>query len=170
MSEPEERGVKYYTIAVGGFVLVLLLLPLILPCLAIWPLFRWVKGSYLKWQFRRTWGIRGRVGVFVYSESPNWQSYVEANILPRIADRAVILNWSERAAWRSRRPLEVRVFDHWAGDKEFNPIAIVFRPSGKVLVFRFWEPFKALKHGKPDKLHALEKEMLAELGAASTPG
>jgi hypothetical protein len=111
--------------------------------------------------------------LFVYSDSPNWKEYIENSLLPKVRDSAVVLNWSQRSSWDiKRKPLEVKVFQHWTSvsiltsegrrrwaGEDFNPAAIVFMPGGKVEVLRFWKAFKDNKHGKPESLEKLEKEL-----------
>jgi hypothetical protein len=97
--------------------------------------------------------------LFVYSDSPNWKSYIESNILPRIESHAVTLNWSERKRWDEANPFEAKVFRRWAGDREYNPVAIVFPPAGKVKVIRFWRAFRDYKHGKEQPLKQAQEEL-----------
>ena len=104
------------------------------------------------------WYMRGRRVLFVYSNSPVWQDYVEQRILPRLPERSIVTNWSDRRKW-NRFTLPAQAFYYWGGDKKFNPLGIVFRPFRMPLVFRFWEPFMQYKHGKPEALIKLEREM-----------
>jgi hypothetical protein len=67
-----------------------------------------------------------------------------------------VLNWSQRSNW-NRWSLPVLCFRHFGGDREFNPMAIVFRPFRKARVFRFWRPFRDRKHGTPSALQEAEK-------------
>jgi hypothetical protein len=46
----------------------------------------------LLWVF---WSPAGKRVLFVYSNSPVWQSYIEDDILPRLPQGSVVLNWSE---------------------------------------------------------------------------
>jgi hypothetical protein len=108
------------------------------------------------------WCSRGLDILFVYSDSPVWRSHIEAEILPHLGERAVILNWSSRKQWRFS--LARLAFSHFAGDREFNPIALVFRPFRRVRTFRFWRPFRDFKHGKPEPLRRLESEFFAVTG------
>jgi len=108
--------------------------------------------------------------LFVYSNSPNWKEYIEANILPRISSYAVVINWSERSKWEwEKKPLEFKVFQHWTGvrryffkakkkwdGREFNPVAIIFVPWWRRTVLRFWQAFKDFKHGNKKSLTNLE--------------
>jgi len=142
--------------------LVLLFLPLILSYAAAYLLWRVVWGSILRFWFWRAHAARGRPVLFVYSESPNWQSYIEESILPRISDRAVVLNWSQRRHWSSTSPWEARYFRRFAGDREFNPLALVFCSRGRIRAVRFHQAFLDLKHGKDAALRAAEAELFVD--------
>ena len=114
------------------------------------------------------WNSRGIELLFVYSNSPRWQEYIEQNILPRLPSRAIVLNWSERKKWRFS--LATLAFRHFGGYREFNPMALVFRPFRWVKTFRFFKPFNDFKHGKPDALHKMESEFFAVLNKLPGPG
>ena len=106
------------------------------------------------------WLPRGKDVLFVYSNSPNWQDYIGTNWLPRLRDRAVLLNWSERSKWdRWHLSLAVRCFYHFGDNREFNPMAVVFRPFRRARVFRFFRAFRDQKHGNTATLEAMEKAM-----------
>ena len=122
--------------------------------------------SYRQWLTFHFWqrhGKHGRFILFVYSDSPNWKDYIEANILPRIESHAFTLNWSKRKEWQRINPFEAKVFHHWAGDKEFNPMALVFSPGGKVQDVRFWRAFRDFKHGKEGLLKQSERLLFTEV-------
>lgn len=130
----------------------------------------------------------GRHGLLVYSNSPHWQTYIETQWLPRLGDRVVVLNWSERTAWNARHPFEAQVFRRFGGN---NPLAVIFvkPPPGAtfhawllgirrldpvhilapyvsdVKVIRFWQAFRDFKHGKDRALRAAEHELFAALDA-----
>jgi hypothetical protein len=53
--------------------------------------------------------------LFVYSNSPNWQEYIEQQILPRLPANTAIMNWSERKKW-SRLSLPVLAVHYFCGD------------------------------------------------------
>jgi len=114
------------------------------------------------------WCLRGRDILFVYSDSPIWRDYVEQNILPYLGDRAVVLNWSQRKQWR----LSVArlAFHHFGGYRQFNPLAVVFRPFRRTRTFRFWEPFRDFKHGRPAALHTMELEFFSLIGVQGPSG
>jgi hypothetical protein len=52
-------------------------------------------------------------------------------------------------------------FRHFGGYREFNPLAVVFRPFRRTHKFRFWKPFRDWKHGCPDTLRQIQKEFFA---------
>jgi hypothetical protein len=107
------------------------------------------------------WLPRGRDLLFVHSDSPVWQRHIQEEILPALESRAIVLNWSQRARWPSG--LAAAVFRYFGGAREFNPMAIVFRPFWPARVFRFWQPFREKKHGKPESLERLTNELFAYL-------
>jgi hypothetical protein len=107
--------------------------------------------------------VRGRDVLFVYSESPIWQTYIEDNILPRLGDRAVVLNWSQRARWRLLSPWSAHAFRHWGGQHEFNPMALVFAGYWRVQRVRFYRAFHDFKHGNDSALRQAESDLFAML-------
>jgi hypothetical protein len=103
------------------------------------------------------WGPLGRRVLFVYSNSPVWQEYIEQNVLPRLPETAVVLNWSERRSW-NRLTLGYLAFRFFGGSREFNPLAVVVQPLRWGKCFRFWKPFRDFKHGNPESLAKIESE------------
>ena len=101
--------------------LALVLLPVALVLIILW--FVWAGALLLvAWV---AWCPRRRFALVVYSNSPIWQEYFEARVLPAIGRRAVVLNWSERKRWDYS--LAVALFRCFGGTREFNPIAIGVR-------------------------------------------
>jgi len=114
-----------------------------------------LKGAFpfalrfgLKVRFWLRHGRKGKIILFVYSDSSNWRNYIETNILPRIEAHAIILNWSKRREWGSQMQFETQLFNQWAGPGEFVPVAILFSFAGKVRTFRLWQHSDNPKHGK----------------------
>jgi len=131
--------------------------PLILLALGLYL----VAGILLHIAVWCIWCTRGRDVLLVYSNSPIWQPYVEDHLLPRLGRRAVVLNWSQRRSWR--RTLSVAAFRFFGGSREYNPMAVVFRPFRLAQSFRFYKPFRELKHGKPEAVIELTEQLFALL-------
>jgi hypothetical protein len=139
---------------------VVLTAPLWLAAVFVMVLGRLVQVSAL-YAFVWFWWIgwaRRRV-LFVYSDSPHWKEYLEANILPKLSANTVVLNWSNRAKWR-KFSVPVMLFRCFAGEREFNPIGLVFERFYVVERYRFWQPFRDAKHGRLDALQYLERRFL----------
>lgn len=118
-----------------------------------------------------TWCPKGKHILFVYSDSPVWHEYITAHILPHIAERAVILNWSERHSWSRFQSLAHMAFYHYyaAGGREaFNPLAVVFRPFHVANVLRFWQPFKEYKRGRPEPLQEIQSQLFRLAGVQAS--
>ncbi|MCA9215078.1 MAG: hypothetical protein KDB27_18545 [Planctomycetales bacterium] len=139
-------------------VLVLLLLPLV-PLLVTTY---FACGFVLQLVVWICWCTRGVNVLLVYSDSPNWHEYIERNIIPRLPASSVTINWSNRRNWKWFS-LPVLVLRFFGGSREFNPLIVVFRPFRWAKTYRFWKPFKDYKHGKAERLHALETELFREL-------
>jgi hypothetical protein len=130
--------------------------------LGAWAHQAW-SDSRTRRSFEAAHGRFGRRLILVYSRSPHWQRYIEEQWLPKYGAQAVVLNWSDRSAWRSLRPKppEVALFERHAGRGEYNPLVIGVAPRGKVRVIRFWRAFRDYKHGKELALRRAETELEA---------
>jgi hypothetical protein len=129
-------------------------LPIALVFLAAWL----VVALLLQVVVWTTWCPRGRIALVVYSDSPVWGPYFVREILPAVGKRGVVLNWSERKRWKWSLP--VALFQVFAGGREFNPAAIVFRPLRWPQRFRFYQAFRAMKHGKPEEVEEMRRRLL----------
>jgi hypothetical protein len=135
-----------------------LVLPLALVAIVLHLLYR-ITLYLLVWAL---WLPRGKDILFVYSNSPIWNEYMATEVLPLVQERAVVLNWSERKTWR-RWSLEVAVFRHFGGAREFNPLVVLFRPVRLARVFRFWSVFQDWKRGYKEPAERLRQELLSVL-------
>ena len=110
---------------------------------------------------------RGQRCVLVYSRSPVWESHILSRWVPRIGERAALLNWSDRANWGWS--LEALLFNRFCrSSANFNPALIVLRGLHTPLVFRFFYAFHEAKHGRPEYLELLEDQMFGALGLDSS--
>jgi len=107
------------------------------------------------------WSTRGIRLLFVHSNSPVWQDHIQNEILPRLPEGSIILNWSERKKWRLS--LSIMAFHHFGGSRHFNPLGVVIKPFHRAKVFRFHEAFVDFKHGSPNKLLKMESDFFATL-------
>jgi hypothetical protein len=155
--EPESTGRK-----VLKFALVVLLLPIILP-LAILGLVLHVLNKavvyLLVWMW---WTPRGKDALYISSDSPIWKEYMEAEIFPLVAERAVVLNWSARSKW-SKWSFAVRVFRTFGRGRDFNPMVILFRPFHRARIFRFLPAFQEQKHGNNASVEELRRDLMQAL-------
>ncbi|HSA94040.1 MAG TPA: hypothetical protein VLE48_13580 [Terriglobales bacterium] len=109
------------------------------------------------------WCPRGKRVLLVYSDSPIWRDYFDAKVLPRLGDQAVVLNWSERKRWPRFTSLAVNAFHYFAGYREFNPLAVVFRPFRPRRIYRYWQPFREYRQGKPEAVETMTESLFALL-------
>ena len=177
---------------IGCLAIALPLFVVLSPVVLLMTIWEDWRGNRQFRKFRRKHGPR-KLGLLVYSNSPNWQSYIEQRWLHEYESQFVVLNWSERATWNKRAPFEAALFRRYAGTTDFNPAAIIFINQGtfatfrawvrairdldplgmlapssqRVRVIRFWKAFRDYKHGKPHALHRAEAE-LAEIVASVT--
>jgi hypothetical protein len=140
--------------------LLVLLSPLVIAALVCYAM-AWLFLHLLIWMW---WNARGRDVLFVYSDSPVWRAHIEQRFLPYLCQRAVVLNWSERNRWGLS--LGRIAFRFFGGRREFNPLAVIFRPFRRTRTFRFWRPFHDMKHGRPEALRDVECRFFESIGAS----
>jgi hypothetical protein len=146
-------------VMVAQITLFVLLLPLIILVLFFFILYQ--ASLYpLIWCL---WLPKGKDVLFISSNSPIWEDYMRDQVFPLVASRAVTLNWSERKHW-PRWSLARHFFGLYVGNREFNPLVVVFRPLRRAAFFRFYVPLKARKHGDPDPAESLRRELAEYLG------
>jgi hypothetical protein len=155
--------VKHSINVVAGTALAIVTAPVWIPLallVGLWISLQFVVLYGLVWVW---WiGPRKKRVLFVYSDSPNWQRHVEDTVIPRLPPGAVVLNWSERERW-PWFALPVWLFRFFGGSREFNPLGLVFQRFALVRTYRFWKPFRDLKHGHPEALGRLETQFLADV-------
>lgn len=155
---------KFFKILIA-IPLLAILLPILLLVVGMWLFYRvvWLLyGVVLNVLVWICWCARGRYVLLVYSDSPHWHDYIEEYIISQLPRSTAILNWSQRRSW-SWCTLPVQVFYHFGGDREFNPIVIVFVPLRWAKTFRFWQPFRDHKHGNPQPLEDESRRLFSYL-------
>jgi len=140
--------------------LLALLLPLVLVFLSAYL----IVGLFLHVVVWATWLPRGKSTFVVTSDSPIWSQYMTDRIIGVLGSKATVLNWSERSQWHALMGVPVMVFRYFGRGREFNPLAVVFKPLRPARVFRFWKPFKDYKHGRPQAVERLTTELLRYAG------
>jgi hypothetical protein len=83
-----EMTTRWFTISLKDIpwvILLLVCLTLAIPLVVLWLLL----GVFLHVAVWLAWCARGRRVLFVYSNSPNWQEYVEEKIIPKLPVNAV---------------------------------------------------------------------------------
>lgn len=137
---------------------IVVLLPLILLAVLLFVLHRAILYA-LVWLL---WLPKGKDALVVYSNSPIWQDYMTEQVLPIVQDRAIVLNWSERSRWRKWR-LPQQVFYSFGGQREFNPLVVLFRPFRRARLFRFWSAFREWRHGHTESVERLKDDLRMSL-------
>ncbi len=161
---PEQDDSRVKTIAQISLFVVLLpiLIPLLFIALVVIILYQ-LSLYLLIWLL---WLPRGKNVLFVNSDSPIWKEYMSNQVLPLVASRAVILNWSERKNW-PRWSLATHFFRAHAGHREFNPMVVAFRPLRRAEFFRFYGPLKHWKHGNAEPVEWLRQELADYVGTGT---
>jgi len=143
-------------------VLVVVLLPFVLPLVLLAVTLALLHRATLWLLVHLLWLPRGKDVLLVYSDSPIWHDYMVNEIAPLVAERAVVLNWSERRNWRWWS-LAVNVFLSYGRRREYNPMVLLFRPMGRTRVFRFWSAFQDRKQGYPEPLQRTRQDLFNAL-------
>ena len=123
-----------------------LLLPIILPLAIVGMVFHVLNKVVVYMLVWMWWLPTGRDVLYVSSDSPIWKEYMETQIFPLIAERAIVLSWSARSKW-PRWSFAVRVFRTFGRGRDFNPMVVLFRPFQRARFFRFLPAFRERKHG-----------------------
>ena len=100
--------------------------------------------------------------LYISSDSSIWKEYMEAEIFPLVAERAVVLSWSDRSKWR-KWSFAVRVFRTFGGRRDFNPMVVLFRPFRRTRIFRFLPAFQERKHGNSASIEQLRRDLMQAL-------
>jgi len=155
--EPESTRRKVLRVT-----LVVLLLPIILP-LAIVGLGLHFLNKVVVYLLVWVWWLPGGKDVlYVSSDSPIWKEYMEIEIFPLVAERAVVLSWSARSKW-PKWSFAVRVFRTFGRGRDFNPMIALFRPFRCARIFRFLPAFQERKHGNNASVERLRNDLVQAL-------
>jgi hypothetical protein len=145
-----------------GITLTLLFLPVLLPIILIWFVAFAISRVMLNLLIRLLWMPRGKRALVIYSDSTIWAEYFRSEIIPALCNKALVLNWSHRKRW-SPLSLKVRVFRSFSGEREFNPMVMVFYPFRGVKRFGFYGPFQDWKKGNIEPVETMKGNLLDAL-------
>jgi hypothetical protein len=162
MALRQEKSIARRFWDAARFVLLLPFLPLVLALLVIGLIFIILNRIIIYPLIWFRWSPNGKDVLFVSSDSPIWHEYMQTKILPLVAERAIVLNWSERSKW-SKLSLTVRVFRTFGGERDFNPMVVLFRPFQRAKVFRFLPALKEWKRGNAEDLEKLRCDLILAL-------
>ena len=155
--EPESTGRK-----MARFAFIALLLPIILPLLIVGLVLHFLNNIVIYLLVWVWWLPKGKDVLYVSSESPIWKEYMETEVFPLVAERAIVLSWSARSKW-PKWSFAVRVFRTFGRGRDFNPMVVLFRPFRRARIFRFLPAFQEQKHGNSASVEQLRRDLIQVL-------
>jgi hypothetical protein len=141
---------------------IVLLLPIILPLAIVGLVLHFLNKAFVYLLVWAWWLPRGKDVLFVSSDSPIWKEYMEDEVFPLVAKRAMVLSWSARSEW-SKWSFAVRVFRTFGRGRDFNPMVVLFRPFRSARIFRFRPAFRERKHGNSANIEELRRDLMQVL-------
>ncbi len=97
MSKVTEQSGRKIVDSIKTGLLLILIVPILFIVTLPFQIPTILRGISLRFKFRKEVVNQGKFIIFVYSDSPNWKSYIEENIFSQIQDHAIKLNWSNRS-------------------------------------------------------------------------
>ena len=128
-------------------------------------LFRMVYGCVLAVAWWVKHGRLGRRFLVVYSNSPKWAAFFAEEVVPLLAEKAVVVDITNDPTWKSSCSLERQAHLHWGGRLEHTPIVIHFRHASRAETVRFFKAFQLLQRGDSSQLNS-QLAKVQELAAA----
>ena len=144
------------------FAFIALLLPIILPLLIVGLVLHFLNNIVIYLFVWVWWLPKGKDVLYVSSESPIWKEYMETEVFPLVAERAIVLSWSTRSKW-PKWSFAVRVFRTFGRGRDFNPMVVLFRPFRRARIFRFLPAFQEQKHGNSANVEQLRRDLIQVL-------
>jgi hypothetical protein len=143
-------------------ILIVIVLPIVLPLVVVGLVLHALNKIFVYLLVWLWWLPKGKDVLFVSSDSPVWKEYMETQILPLVAGRAIVLNWSARREW-PKLSFAVRVFRTFGHRRDFNPTVVLFRPFRRAKVVRFLPAFRDWKHGDTGNVDKLRRDLIVAL-------
>lgn len=150
------------------FALFVVFLPIILPLVLIGLVLHVLNKGLVYGLVWALWLPKGKDVLYVSSDSPIWKEYMEIEVFPLVAGRAVVLSWSERSKW-PKWSFAVRVFRTFGDGRDFNPMVVLFRPLRLARTFRFLPAFRERKHGNAAPVEQLRADLIQALHRGHPP-
>jgi hypothetical protein len=144
------------------FAFIALLLPIILPLLIVGLVLHFLNNIVIYLLVWVWWLPKGKDVLYVSSDSPIWKEYMETEVFPLVAERAIVLSWSARSKW-PKWSFAVRVFHTFGRGRDFNPMVVLFRPFRRAKIFRFLPAFEERKHGNSASVEQLRRDLTQAL-------
>jgi hypothetical protein len=139
--------------------LVLALSVVAVPIIAL-AAFCWLVGSVtLVVAISVCWIPRGRRFLVVYSESAQWKSYFEDEILPAFGTSAQVINLSRDGGRQKWWCLGWAAYRHCAGYRNRFPAVYRFSLFGPWRSLRFYEAYLQSKKGKSSALEKAKADL-----------
>jgi len=128
----------------------------------IYSIKRYIQRKILLRQIKHEWFPKGKYVFFLYSSSKKWENYFKNEMIPKIADKSFIWNWSTRHqdGWYRDR-FAPKILSLYRPDQHFCPLAVVFLPSGKIKIFEFYLPYVRMIKSSNLAYKSFEDEFLA---------
>jgi hypothetical protein len=147
---------------VARFAFIAFLLPVIVPIAIVGLILHFLNKVVVYMLVWLWWLPRGKDVLYVSSDSPIWKEYMETEVFPLVAERAIVLSWSARSKW-PKWSFAVRVFRTFGRGRDYNPMVVLFRLFRRARIFRFLTAFKERKHGNSASVEQLRRDLTQAL-------
>ncbi len=138
---------------VARFAFIGLLLPVIVPLAIVGLILRFLNKVVVYLLVWMWWLPKGKDVLYVSSDSPIWKEYMESEVFPLVAERAIVLSWSTRSKW-PKWSFAVRVFRTFGRGRDFNPMVVLFHPSAVQRFFASCLHLKSENTATPQALNS----------------
>ena len=112
-------------------------------------------------QVQSSWFPKGKNVLFVYSNRKIWKDYFETNLIPKIQNKSIIINWSNRHqnGW-DKNSLEAKALNAFRPSYNFYPLVIVFDTQKAVKVFPLYDSFLKKIKSNSKEYQDIESQIL----------
>jgi hypothetical protein len=131
-----------------GAVIAVMLSPIIIPVVIATLLLWLIATAAIRISVSLLWSTRGISYLVVYSDSAQWKSYFEEEVIPSFGRRAKILNLSTAGGRKKWWHLDWWLYKHCAGYRNRFPIILRFSAFGRWKAVRFYDAYMQAKKGK----------------------